>query len=53
LYVGATVPAVVVGFAAKALGFRSATLSFIAFVAALAVIGLLWIRASRADALRP
>jgi MFS family permease len=53
LYVGATLPAVVVGFAAKALGFRTATLSFIAVVAALAVTGLFWIRASRAEALRP
>ena len=53
LYVGATVPAVVVGFAAKALGFRTATLSFIAVVAALAVTGLFWIRTSRAEALRP
>jgi hypothetical protein len=53
LYVGATVPAVVVGFAATALGFRTATLSFIAVVAALAVMGLVWIRASRAEALQP
>ena len=46
LYVGATVPAVVVGFAAKALGFETATLIFVAVIAALAIIGFIWSRAS-------
>jgi MFS family permease len=53
LYVGATVPAVVLGFAAKALGFKTATLSFIAAVAGLALIGLVWIAVSREAAPRP
>ena len=52
LYVGATVPAVVVGFAAKALGFETATLAFVAVIAALAVIGFIWIRASPLPALQ-
>ncbi len=44
LYIGATVPAVVVGFAANAVGFEVATLAFVAIIAALAVVGLAWIR---------
>lgn len=52
LYVGATVPAVVVGFAAKALGFETATLTFVGAIAALAIIGVIWIRASSVQALR-
>jgi MFS family permease len=47
LYVGATVPAVVVGFAAKRMGLEFATLAFAAVVAALAASGLAWIRLSR------
>jgi MFS family permease len=46
LYVGATVPAVVVGFAAKRMGFEAATLAFAAVVAALAAAGLAWIHLS-------
>ena len=52
LYVGATVPAVVVGFAAKALGFETATLFFAGVIAALAMIGLVWIRTSPVPALQ-
>lgn len=52
LYVGATVPAVVVGFAAKALGFETATLLFVAVIAALAIVGFIWIRASSLPALQ-
>jgi MFS family permease len=52
LYVGATVPAVVVGFATKVLGFETATLIFVVVIAALAVIGFLWIRASPLQALQ-
>ncbi len=44
LYVGATVPAVVVGFAAKLLGFETATLGFVAVIATLAIVGFVWIR---------
>jgi len=47
LYIGATLPAVVVGFAAKQIGFETATLGFTAVVAALAVLGVVWIRLSR------
>ncbi len=47
LYIGATVPAVVVGFAAKAVGFEHATLNFAATIAALAVVALVWIRLLR------
>ncbi len=47
LYVGATLPAVVVGFAAKRMGFEAATLAFAAAIAVLAVLGLVWIRLSR------
>ena len=52
LYVGATVPAVVVGFTAKALGFETATLTFVAVIAALAIVGLFWVRASSVQELR-
>jgi hypothetical protein len=43
LYVGATVPAIGVGFAARAIGLSTATLLFLALVAALAIVGLSWI----------
>jgi MFS family permease len=46
LYIGATVPAVAVGFAAKVVSFEMATLAFVAIIAALAVVGLAWIRLS-------
>ncbi len=52
LYVGATVPAVVVGFSAKALGFETATLTFVGVIAALAIFGFVWIRASNVSALQ-
>jgi MFS family permease len=52
LYIGATVPAVVVGFAAKAIGFDAATFSFVSVIVVLALVGLAWIRGSRADPLR-
>jgi MFS family permease len=48
LYIGATVPAVIVGFAAKVVSFEVATLAFVAIIAALAVMGLAWICLSRA-----
>jgi heme/copper-type cytochrome/quinol oxidase subunit 4 len=41
-----------VGFAAKALGFETATLIFAAVIAALAVSGLIWIRVSPLPALQ-
>ncbi len=43
LYVGATVPAIGVGFAARAIGLSSATLSFVVLIVALAIVGLAWI----------
>jgi len=52
LYIGATVPAVLVGFAAKAIGFDAATFSFVSVIVVLAIVGLAWITRSRADALR-
>ena len=51
LYVGATVPAVILGFAAKALGFETATLIFVAVIATLALIGFIWVRESPVQAL--
>ena len=51
LYIGATVPAVVVGFAANTLGFATATLIFVAVIAVLAIVGSVWIRASPVEAL--
>jgi MFS family permease len=47
LYAGATVPAIAVGFAARAIGLAPATIAFIAVVAALAVAGIAWVRASK------
>jgi MFS family permease len=52
LYVGATVPAVVVGFAAKSLGFETASLAFAAVIGVLALVGLLWIRGVAPDSRR-
>jgi len=52
LYVGATVPAVVVGYAAKVVSFEVATLAFVATIAALAVTAYVWIRLSPSPALR-
>lgn len=51
LYGGATVPAVVVGFAAGDLGLAPATLGFCAVVVLLCFGGLAWVRASRTPAL--
>jgi hypothetical protein len=52
LYIGATVPAVLVGFAAKRLGLETATLTFDAVIAVLAIIGFIWIRVSPVQALQ-
>ncbi len=52
LYIGATVPAVFVGFAAKVVSFGVATLAFVAIIAALAVMGLAWIRLNPATDLK-
>jgi MFS family permease len=52
LYIGATVPAVLVGFAAKRLGLETATLTFVAVIAVLAVLGFIWIRVSPVQALQ-
>jgi MFS family permease len=52
LYVGATVPAVLVGFAAKVAGFENATLAFAAIIGALAMLGLIWIRLNPSPELR-
>jgi MFS family permease len=49
LYVGATLPAVVVGFAAKRMGLDVATLAFAAVVAVLAALGWIWIRLSESE----
>ena len=46
LYLGATLPALILGFAASAFGLNGATLGFAAAVAALAAIGWLWVRAA-------
>ncbi len=43
LYVGATVPAVMVGFATRIVGFEQATLAFVVATALLASMALLWI----------
>lgn len=43
LYIGATVPAVAVGLAAKVVSFQIASLAFVAVIAALAVMALAWI----------
>jgi MFS family permease len=52
LYIGATAPAVVVGYAAKVVSFEVATLAFVATIAALAVAAYVWIRLSPSPALR-
>ncbi|MBO0800805.1 MAG: MFS transporter, partial [Blastocatellia bacterium] len=52
LYVGATVPAIAVGFGANAIGFADATYAFLALIAALSLAGIFWIRCSAAAALR-
>jgi hypothetical protein len=51
LYVGATAPALAVGFAAGRIGLIGATLAFVVVVAGLAAVGLVWVRSSRAPAL--
>jgi hypothetical protein len=43
LYAGATVPAIGVGFAARAIGLAPATLAFVGAVAAFAIGGLVWL----------
>lgn len=52
LYVGATVPALAVGFAAKGFGFEPATLAFVATIIGFCLIALIWIQTSTAPALR-
>jgi MFS family permease len=47
LYVGATAPALLVGFCAAAIGFRAATVSFLGAVLVLALIGIAWLRHAR------
>ncbi len=44
LYAGATLPAVVVGFAAKVVSFQAATLAFVATIGVLAATALVWIQ---------
>jgi MFS family permease len=51
LYVGATAPAIVVGFIASRAGLAPATLGFAGAIGLLCVAGLAWIRTSRAPAL--
>ncbi len=46
LYVGATLPALILGFAAGSFGLIDSTLGFAGAVALLAIIGWLWVRAS-------
>jgi MFS family permease len=46
LYVGATLPALILGFAAGRFGLINSTLGFAGAVAALAIIGLIWLRVS-------
>jgi MFS family permease len=46
LYVGATLPTLLLGFAAGPFGLINSTLVFAGVVAALAIIGLIWLRAS-------
>jgi hypothetical protein len=43
LYVGATAPAIGVGFAARAIGLSTATLLFVLLVALRAIVGLGWV----------
>ena len=45
LYVGATVPAVVVGFVARRFGLDKAALGFVATILALTLAALAWVRA--------
>jgi hypothetical protein len=52
LYAGATVPAILVGFAAGRAGLAPATLGFVAAVLILISGGLTWITLSRAPALK-
>ena len=52
LYFGATAPALIVGFAAGRIGLTASTLGFAGVVGALALVGVVWSRASRAPALR-
>jgi len=49
LYAGATLPAIGVGFAARAIGLENATLAFLAIVASLAITGLIWIQSNPPD----
>lgn len=49
LYIGATLPAVVVGFAARSMGLDVATLAFAAVVAVLAALGWIWIRLNESE----
>ncbi len=50
LYVGATLPALLVGFSAAAIGFYGATLTFVCIVLALAVFGIGWLSVTREKA---
>jgi MFS family permease len=52
LYIGATAPAVAVGFGANAIGLANATYAFLALIAVLSLAGIVWIRCSAAAALR-
>jgi MFS family permease len=50
LYVGATLPSLLVGFSAAAIGFYSSTLAFVCIVLALAVFGIGWLSITREEA---
>ena len=52
LYIGATVPAIAVGFGANAIGFANATYAFLALIAALSLAGIFWVRYAAAVDLR-
>jgi hypothetical protein len=52
LYFGATVPAIAVGFSARAIGFANATLGFLALIAGFSIAGVAWIARSEERALR-
>ncbi len=50
LYLGATLPSLLVGFSAAAIGFYAATFAFVCAVLALAVAGIAWLAMTRENA---
>jgi hypothetical protein len=50
LYLGATLPSLLVGFGAAAIGFYGATIAFVCAVFVLAVAGMAWLALTREKA---